>query len=213
MGLKLWWEVYRSRLPAKLKPLAYVLAVVAKDSDGSGIWMSVDAMAKGMGDDVHRVTACKRLRELEAHAIVRTVRRGGRWKTKGKTVGRNTERCLDRTAIQQFARSDRATLTDDRVARRLRAAFDQVAASLPDSPDHVAASLRLKLGTYVKPGKKGADRELGTKRGKPVVKTPTPAAPAITSTTVAYDTSRSEAVIDGVIFPLEAEEAEGGEDQ
>jgi hypothetical protein len=143
VSLKLQWTVLRSALPARWKPLAMLLALIAKD-DGTGIWVRAETAAGYLG--LHRVTVSRLLQELHDSGIVTAVRRGGRWRTKreGNVVGRATERCLNRTAIEQFGCSHAATRSADLVVTQLHG-----------PPDLVATQLRIKTGTYGKTGTPG----------------------------------------------------------
>jgi hypothetical protein len=45
VSIKLQWTVLRSKLPPHLKPVALVLALIARD-DGSGIWVRTEVLAQ-----------------------------------------------------------------------------------------------------------------------------------------------------------------------
>jgi len=167
MSLKLQWQILRSALPPNLKPVALILALVARD-DGTGIWVRAETVAGYLG--VHRVTVSRALAELARLGIVTVVRRGGRWRTKrqgrsiGKVVGRATERRIDARAIEQFGRSASATWSKDLVATSLHDAADLVAQGYAQTPVRT-----IKTGTYV--------RKTGTKRGNTDRKLSSPSAP------------------------------------
>ena len=178
MGMNLQWKVLRSQLPPHLKPLAVVLALIAKD-DGTNIWIRTERLAELLS--VHRVTISKLLKELRAAGVVVTERQGGRWRTKqGKVVGRATVRRIDINRLESIGRSDAATWSPDLVATPLPDDSDHVASPLLDAFDHVAARLRINPGTYSNPGTYEVETP-GTEGGKPVGKTVKPAAsPTVT---------------------------------
>ena len=89
MGMKLQWRVLRSDLPAHLKPLALVLALISKD-DGTGLWVRVARLAEYLG--IHRATVTRQLAELGARGVVMTERRSGR--------RRATQRRLNADALE-----------------------------------------------------------------------------------------------------------------
>lgn len=140
--MKLQWKVLRSDVPSHLKPLALVLALIAKDKDGSGIWVRTEVLADYLG--LHRVTVSHQMQALSKLGIVSVLRRGGRWRDRrGNVIGRATERCLSIAKLEALGGSASATWSTDLVAPELHGRSDLV-----------APGLRIKTGTYVKPGTK-----------------------------------------------------------
>jgi hypothetical protein len=133
MGMKLQWRVLRSDLPAHLKPLALVLALIAKD-DGSGLWVRVEKLAGYLG--LHRTTVSRQLEELRTRGVLSTERRSGR--TRATTRRLNADalglRSAHATESRTPTRSAHATEPVDCVAPTLRDARDCVAPTLPINP-------------------------------------------------------------------------------
>jgi len=100
MSVDLVNTVLRSQVPARLRLLLVVLAFRAHN-DGTHLWIGIERLGVELG--VHRATASRLLAEAERLGFIRTVRRGGRWRTvKGRLLGRHADRVLDVARIEAY---------------------------------------------------------------------------------------------------------------
>jgi hypothetical protein len=150
MSLRLQWAILSHRhLPAKWKHALTVLALIAKDN-GTSIFASEETIAGYLG--IHRVTACRLLKNLDDAGLVVVTRRGGRWRTRKGVVGRCSERRFDIEKLRAYGSSTGTTSCPDLVATPLLDASDLVATPLHADADLVAPVLHIKSGKTLKTG-------------------------------------------------------------
>jgi DNA-binding transcriptional ArsR family regulator len=181
MSIDLQWAVLRSKLPAHLKPIALILALIAKD-DGSGIYVRTSKLAEYLG--LTRFTVGHQLAALAQRGIIETVKRGGRWAGKtGKVTGRSTVRQLHAVALERFGCDAHRTYVRDDVTPASLDAPDHVTPTSPDSADHVTPTSPIKTVKLIETVNPRTERP--SYKRKKVCKTPSPAAPASSANPVA----------------------------
>lgn len=142
MGMKLQWRILRSELPSHLKPLALVLALIAKD-DGTSIWVRVERLAEFLS--LHPTTVSRQLKELLALGILVTERRSGRRRaTQRRLVAAALPETHSASATQSTGVLHSAKATDSNAG---------VAPALGNGRDDIAPALAIKPVTAKSPTK------------------------------------------------------------